>query len=653
MKALVSRPRLPELAVLIAFVAASVAFALHAGRNTSWDQKNYHYYGGYALLHKPLLYDFAPAQVQTFFNPLFHLPTYLMLKHLPTRATAAILAALQGLNFWLVYKISRKVLADLLPWSREVLSLAAAAAAFYGAVNLSELGTTFGDNLVSVLPLAALWLILDRLPQRPDSGRRKYSKLVWGGLIAGAACGLKLTVAIYVIPLAVVLLGFTVARRVSPKGLAAFYAGIALGFIAAYGFWGWALYREYGNPFYPYLNNIFRSEYYDLENTMDPRFLPRDWSQKLFYPFYFTKRNTLVSEPPFRDLRFAVCYLMLLAIPLYAALRRLGGRSGPRTDRGPSEAWRSLAFLAPFMALSYLLWQCLFSIYRYAVVLEFLAPVFITLALVCLFCGRPVAVLLALALDALVCFTLVPLDFGREPFREGDLAVRPPPWSSVTDSVVLMGGDEATAYVAASFPDSTRFVRIEGNWLYPGRNTALDAKIRGILASYPVEKTLAYASTEEELHGLERALQYYGVGVDDGSCAPVEGIGGGAGYLCRASATVKPPAKPAPPPNPNEPVFTDQPGVALVAAEPVVRAARDTLVLKVVNLPVRAVDVLYTLDGALMPPVRNWYLEKDHALRVFVSTSTPKGAYHIIGIRDSNLPAGNQWIRVDATVRVR
>jgi len=651
MKALEPSRRLPELAILLAFVAASVAFALRAGENTSWDQKNYHYYSGYALLHKPLLYDFAPAQVQTFFNPLFHLPTYLMLKHLPTRATAAILAALQGLNFWLVYKIARKVLADLVPWGRELLSLAAAAVAFYGAVNLSELGATFGDNLVSVLPLAALWLILDSLPEGQAKERPNYARLAWGGLIAGAACGLKLTVAIYVIPLAVLLLGFAAARRVSPKWLAAFYAGIAAGFIAAYGFWGWALYREYGNPFYPYLNAIFRSGYYDLENTMDPRFLPRDWSQKLFYPFYFAKRNTLVSEPPFRDLRFAVCYLLLLAVPLYAGLRRF--RNRPAANREPSGAWHCLAFLAPFMAFSYFLWQYLFSIYRYAAVLEFLAPVFIALVLICFFRGRPVAIPLTLALDVLICFSLVPLDFGREPFREGDLAVRPPSWSGLADSVVLMGGDEATAYVAASFPDSTRFVRIEGNWLYPGRNAALDAKIRAILSRYPVERTLAYASTKDELQGLERALQYYGVGVDHDACAPVEGTYGGAGYLCRASATVSPPARPAPPPNPDEPVFTDQPGVALVAAAPVVRAARDTLVLKVVNLEARAVDVLYTLDGNAMPPVRNWYLERDRALRVFVSTSTPKGVYHIIGIRDSALPEVNRWIRVDATVRVR
>jgi hypothetical protein len=107
--------RTTDLAVLVTALAASAIVAMSLGQDNSWDQKNYHYYAGYALLNKPLNYDFAPAQVQSFFNPLIHVPTYLMLRYLPGRATALILGAIQGLNFWLIYKISKKLFSRLRP----------------------------------------------------------------------------------------------------------------------------------------------------------------------------------------------------------------------------------------------------------------------------------------------------------------------------------------------------------------------------------------------------------------------------------------------------------------------------------------------------------------------------------------------------------
>ncbi len=61
--------------VLLLSMAASSVIAVLLGQDASWDVKNYHFYSGYALLNKPPHFDFAPAQVQSFFNPLLHVFT--------------------------------------------------------------------------------------------------------------------------------------------------------------------------------------------------------------------------------------------------------------------------------------------------------------------------------------------------------------------------------------------------------------------------------------------------------------------------------------------------------------------------------------------------------------------------------------------------
>jgi len=527
--------RVLDLLVPAAGIGASVAAALSMGQSADWDQRNYHYYAGYALLHKPLLYDFAPAQVQSFFNPLFHVPSYLLLAHLPTRATAAILAALQGMNIWLIYRISKKLFAGIGSAPCTILSIACAAAAFYGAANLAELGTTFGDNLISLFPLAAVLLLVDHVGIGAAQGRRGRWRMGAAGGLVGLACGLKLTTAIYAVSLAVMLGLLAVLARIRVRDAARFVVAAAIGFALTYGYWGLALEREFGNPVFPYLNNVFRSEMYPHENTMDARFLPRDWSQRLFYPFYFVRENTLVSELPFRDWRFAACYVLVAALAITRAMRAFGRRKTEDPDAGSQSSGACLFLLAGFMVFSYVLWQGLFSIYRYAAALEFLAPVFIVSALLYLIRRRVVAVAVSLALLGMICRQMSPMDFGRVPFGDAMLKVSPPPWPGLARSLVIMGGEEATAYIVPSFPATTRFVRIQANWLYPGLNANLDRRIASLLRGYAPDRRLVYLSSKGEMAVVAPALAYFGLGVDADSCAPLGAAWGDAGYLCRAS----------------------------------------------------------------------------------------------------------------------
>jgi hypothetical protein len=61
-------------------------------------------------------------------------------------------------------------------------------------------------------------------------------------------------------------------------------------------------------------------------------------------------------------------------------------------------------------------------------------------------------------------------------------------------------------------------------------------------------------------------------------------------------------------------------------------------------------DILYTMNGALMPVVRRWSVSPPSDLNF--GPLSRNGAYRVIGIRDSNEEDPDFWIAVDARVDI-
>jgi len=96
--------------------------------------------------------------------------------------------------------------------------------------------------------------------------------------------------------------------------------------------------------------------------------------------------------------------------------------------------------------------------------------------------------------------------------------------------------------------------------------------------------------------------------------------------------------------------FLEVPGVRLEAGPAIIRRGTDTLVVKVINLEAQTVDLLYSIDGQLMPPALQWRLDSQHTARVFADMTTPEGEYRFEAVR----PAGTaNWIKIDARLTVR
>ena len=433
-------------------VIALGGLSLQLGQDLNFDLLNYHYYDGWAFLHGRLGRDLAPAGQQTYLPPLLHSFHYLGIAHLPPRLFGFLLGAVHGLNLPLLFLLGLSLLSQDEPRDAPWIALAAAVAGILGPAAVSLLGTTFGDNLVSIPALGALVLVLRERVE--GSGQGGAWRAVAAGLLAGAAVGLKLTMAPYAVALFVAAAiawapGGAVWRR-----LLLLAGGSVLGFAACGGFWCWMLARRFGNPVFPLANAYFRSPYHAPANFRDTRWMARS-AYDFVRPFFDTAlgRPERFMEIGMRDLRFLLL-LLAGALLLVASALALARR---RPDHAPRLARREAALLA-YWLVAYVLWAAAFYTYRYAALLEFTAPLLLIVLLRPLLpAGRRlfVAVLLAVAIVA----TTRVESWGRRPWQSPWLALPVPPLGMRPDSLVLMVG-QPSGFAAPSFRSDARFVNL-------------------------------------------------------------------------------------------------------------------------------------------------------------------------------------------------
>ena len=399
------------MAIALGSLLAGAIYTWFVGEDVNWDWLNYHEYNVWAVINDRYGIDAMPAGFQTYFNPAVYFPVYYLRHLLPPPYGLMIMGAVHGLNLLLIYFLVRVLL-------RETATASAIGAAILiaavGPMTLSEVGTSFSDILTALPILAGCVLIL-------SADRSHHGRYVLAGLLIGAAVGLKLTNAVYALGAAAAVL----AASRPLKATVCLGVGGAVGALATGGAWGLMLWREMGNPIFPLFNAVFQSRELVPMNIMDWQFLPRGLLDALAYPFYWLVGDNRSSEYPFRDARFAVATVLIV----------LGiGRS--LITRVDIFTRRDTQFLL-FFAVSYAAWLAVFSIQRYAIVLELLCAPLIVLLLVRCMAGAPGAaslrasrvrlnaVMLAVALaDRIVVATgrLVPPSLVQ-PVQPGDLEI--------------------------------------------------------------------------------------------------------------------------------------------------------------------------------------------------------------------------------------
>lgn len=353
---------LPSILLLLLLMVLSGLYSVWLGIDVNFDLLNYHLYNPYAFLNGKIGQDVFAAGVHSALNPLPDLYLYWVFFTFfnSPKWIGFFMGLPYGVLIWLVYQLARDVFRHTMyPKTYAVM------AAFIGcsaAGIMSQVGTSTNEIPLGVLHILAFWLVVRAL----QNTQRTYGVYV-AALLAGAAAGLKLTGASFCIALTVVLLCY-IKRFEKPWKVFILYALCgAGGFLLTNGYFMWQNFSLYGNPLFPYYNQIFHSPYFDNFNVTESHFFPTNWVQWLFYPFFWAfAPTTYVAEAEVQDSRLVLFILTLLVWVVLIVKNRLGGIK---------KEWAIP--LVVYCAIGYVIWLVQFSILRYAAVLEALCGIVI------------------------------------------------------------------------------------------------------------------------------------------------------------------------------------------------------------------------------------------------------------------------------------
>lgn len=428
--------------ILACFVLclASGLISVHLKQDDSWDLQNYHFYNAFTLLHPCRWHDFGFAQIQTFLNPVLDVPLYLLTVFFPnaSRAVAFCMGLPFGVLAFFSFRLSFRLFKT---WS---FAVPAAVFGLTGSAAVSQIGLSSNEVLVAALITAALDIQL---------GATSVTTYAAAGLLAGLAAGGKLTAAPYTIGLAAALFAAPPARRVAPAFMSLVVGGLA-GLLLTGGFWIAHLVQLYGNPIFPYANQIFRSAWAGPYGYNDARFFPRSAFQALFYPFWWVHKNRMiVGEAVFADARLAAVFI---AAPL-------GLAAAIRHKSVPPPAWRALI---AFWLTSYVLWEKSFSIYRYTIPLEVTSGILVVGALRALAPSRrSLTAGVAAGLTVFICYTTVYPNWGHIPFQEQSVPLNLPPLEP--HSLVIAIDNNGVSFIALAASPTATFIGVNNNFVVP------------------------------------------------------------------------------------------------------------------------------------------------------------------------------------------
>ncbi|WP_334190388.1 hypothetical protein [Noviherbaspirillum sp.] len=255
------RPRgrllwLEPLLVWLVGALTFVAVPLSLGEiGLSWDALNHHIYLGWVAESPRFDRDFAAASYQSYQYPYLYWPVYkLALMGASGAVAGAVLALLQSLAIPPVWIIARWCNPG--PGVSDIcFRVASVTLAFLGGLTLSLLDSTSND-LIAATPYvwAVAFALLAMDAQLPE---RATIFLLLSGIAAGVAVAFKLSNG----PLTLVLpflwgIGQANVQR-AVYNVASAGAALICSFIIVYAPWGMQLWREFGNPIYPFHDDFF------------------------------------------------------------------------------------------------------------------------------------------------------------------------------------------------------------------------------------------------------------------------------------------------------------------------------------------------------------------------------------------------------------
>src|SRR3984885_9063005 len=174
--------------VYFACVVLALACNYVLGKDMAWDTLNYQFYLGFNALNDRFGEDYFAAGPLAYLNPYAYVPFYAMVRAgLPALVICSIFAAAHSIILWLSFELGVAVCPSRDGRTRVFAGSCAVALAFMNPILMQQIGSCFADIPTAELALGG-WLLLAGAVRAP-----RISRVIYAGLILGAASALKLS----------------------------------------------------------------------------------------------------------------------------------------------------------------------------------------------------------------------------------------------------------------------------------------------------------------------------------------------------------------------------------------------------------------------------------------------------------------------------
>lgn len=525
-----------RLAVYVVCTLIVLTCACLLGEDLAWDTLHYHLYAGFSALHDRFLQDYFAAGPQSYLNPYAYAPFYLLIHAgLSPLAVSCLLAVVQSTLLWLVYELAVCACPFPDPRLRLGAGASAVALALLNPVLIYQIGSSYAD-ITTAIPVVAGWLLLAHAVRTP-----RFGLVVYAGLLLGVAAALKLTNAAHAMAAATLLImlpGLWRNRLCYGLGYA---ASLALGFALGAGPWAYRLSQQFGNPFFPLMNRLFRSAQYTTEPMWDFRFIPDTLAEALWRPFAIAQPDSMVHvEQMAPDVRYAALLLLCTAVAVRWLWQRR--REHPASAASPTDtsARRVLIALGCGLTADWILWLSASGNSRYFLPMASVTGVVLVALLLNAFALRTAAWVFAaiLGIQGLQLFMGTDYRDGALPWNHPWLEVELPQKLASEASLYLTMGVQSNSFVAAYLPAGSGLINFDGFYALSSRG-ANGARIAALMSRYgshvrvlvPGSRLHSDAEKHPPLRSrVNDALERLGLRVDSSDCATITARGIGATY---------------------------------------------------------------------------------------------------------------------------
>ncbi len=432
--------------LLFSFSYGFIGLAM--GMDSTFDLRNYHFFNPFWVFVDGM-HGVAPAGQQSFLNPLISAPFYFGARYIPAVPFQFFIGAIQGLAGPLLYLIARE-----LRLSR-FQALVTAICGMFGATALSEVGNAQGDTLIAPLLLLAFLLILRTANYSQLSRWTVVRYLVGAGLLVGASVGLKETVVCVGLGIAVFSVAISRSFRGAIRSGLWVSAGIVVGWLITYGWWGAVLWTKYGTPVFPMYNEWLHSPWAQPTKNVGWDRSLHGLSAMVLYPFRIAHNGLITGVVQFRELAFPILESLFGVAVVVKVVTTIRDRTWKRSDS-------HLGALAAFFVTAYVVWCWTTGIYRYVVVMEMLTPILLFLTIGYLLKSVKMSWLtvpLSLVVILTVMFSQRVPDWGRTRYSTHYFHVAVPAALNHSNNAIVIVGDAPSAFIIPYFDAKPTFIR--------------------------------------------------------------------------------------------------------------------------------------------------------------------------------------------------